>query len=541
MIIAPISAIPSWEGFEYQRHIALYMTLNQMCYEIEADNEYDISLYKLGIEGEEDFSIIKGDKYLSLHQVKEGAVNLNDSDKACFILSKLQYGADEAFFHVNTSIVIANDFVSKTLEYIDKLLLTFGKEVITKEEFSKKIKKLEESEEIKLNKKDLRYKLEEDKYILISKISFNTPKGSAYKILDHACTCNKERDDVVNVVDDTCNKERDDVVNAVDDIVKELNLYKDELNGKTDSNLWKVYSSKFDKPKDVILESCKLIDRILKKLHPEGEIYYDEEYFQFVYDAIVILSQNVISEHNTKSKKNACKIGFGDILEVIKKDHKAESNTTDYMYYVLLKLIKETFAKYPTSMRTKCSEDNCDNCETIDECNLYQQMQEIINNRSYGEKKDFLYKLLLRTPKNNLPRDAVVNNLFIALLKNIDGLKYYDSNVILAKKNDLIYRLTLDENEYIEDFELQLKNELGLNDADKLLIYESDVLITDRLNEDDYTYNQIKFNAMGSNELSEMKDLTSDSIDSQKKNYNKSKVIKLISKDVAEKELIDNE
>jgi len=123
----------------------------------------------------------------------------------------------------------------------------------------------------------------------------------------------------------------------------------------------------------------------------------------------------VISEHNTKSKKNACKIGFGDILEIIKKDHKAESNTTDYMYYVLLKLIKETFAKYPTSMRAKCSEDNCDNCETIEECNLYQQMQEIINNRSYGEKKDFLYKLLLRTPKNNLPRDAVINNLGASL------------------------------------------------------------------------------------------------------------------------------
>jgi hypothetical protein len=43
------------------------------------------------------------------------------------------------------------------------------------------------------------------------------------------------------------------------------------------------------------------------------------------------------------------------------------------------------------------------------------------------------------------------------------------------------------------------------------------------------------------NELNEMNDLTSDSIDSQRKNYNKSKVIKLISKDVAEKELIDNE
>jgi len=275
MIIAPISAIPSWEGFEYQRHIALYMTLSKMCYEIESDNEDDINLYKLGIEGEEDFSIIKGDKYLSLHQVKEGAVNLNETDKACFILSKLQYGAEEAYFHVNTSSMLANDFVSKTLAYIEKLLLNFSKEVKTRDEFAREIEKLEETEGKELNKSDSKYKSEESKYIVISNITFNTPKGSVYKILDHVCTGNKEKEDVVN---------------AVNDIVKELNLYKAELDGKTDSKLWKVYSSKFDKPKDVISESCKLIDRILKKLHPEGEIYYDEEYFQFVYDAIVILS-----------------------------------------------------------------------------------------------------------------------------------------------------------------------------------------------------------------------------------------------------------
>jgi len=94
MIIAPISAIPSWEGFEYQRHIALYIALNHIWHEIELGNEEEVRLYKLGIEGEEDFSIIKGDEYISLHQVKEGAVNLDDNDKTCFILSSLQYEAD---------------------------------------------------------------------------------------------------------------------------------------------------------------------------------------------------------------------------------------------------------------------------------------------------------------------------------------------------------------------------------------------------------------------------------------------------------------
>ncbi|MEA4988634.1 MAG: ABC-three component system protein, partial [Anaerovorax sp.] len=222
------------------------------------------------------------------------------------------------------------------------------------------------------------------------------------------------------------------------------------------------------------------------------------------------------------------------------QDHKANSNTTEYQYYELLELIKGTFKKYPNSVRTDCVNGDCVSCTSTDQCNLYQQMF-VISNKSYEDKKDFLYKLLLRTPQNNLPRDAVINNLFITLLKKIKCLKYYNSNVILAEKNKEVYRLTLDENEYIEDFETQLHKELSFNNADKFLIYESDVLITDRLNMPDYRYNQNNFNVMGANELEEIVDITSDSVERQRINYNKSKVMRIISKDIAEGELKDNE
>lgn len=175
---------------------------------------------------------------------------------------------------------------------------------------------------------------------------------------------------------------------------------------------------------------------------------------------------------------------------------------------------RDTYKKYPSSIRTDCVCSDCESCTTFDECNLYRQMIEICN-KSYEDKR-LLYKLLLRTPKNNLPRDTVVNNLFIRFLKKIECLKYYDSNVILAEKNEEIYRLTLDENEYIEDFEAQLNKELSMNNADKFFIYESDVLITDRLNKPDYRYNQNNFNVMGTNELNEIVDITSDSAERQK-------------------------
>ncbi|WP_425803343.1 ABC-three component system protein [Desulfitobacterium sp. Sab5] len=525
MLIAPISAIPSWEGFEYQRHIALYIALKHILEELESDNEDEIRLYKLGIEGEEDFSIIKGDNYISLHQVKEGAINLDDTDKACFILSVMQYNADYAYFHITPSASITLDFIEKTKKAIDTLLIELNKEVKTKEEFIEEIKELEISHGKKIKKSDALYEQTEAKYIVINKITSISPKGSLYKIVDFVCDGNKEKSNVIKVIGD---------------VILELSEYENKLSGKCDSTIWDVYNERFDDSKSVIQNSCVIIEKILKKTKPEGCIFYDETYYQFVYGQLVLFSKDVITNSNTRSKKNSCKVEFSEMFNLITKNFKAESNTTEYHYYELLQTIKDVFEKYPTSKRTDCENDNCTTCTTVEECNLHRQINEICS-KSYDDIKDFLYKLLLRTPKNNLPRDTVVNNLFIALLKRIKCLKYYDTNVILAEKNEKFYRLTLDENEYIEDFTEQLLSELNLQNADKFLIYESDVLITDRLNKPEFTYNQNNFNVMGKNELNEIKDITSDSIERQKTNYNKSKVMRIISKEMAEEELMNNE
>ena len=525
MLIAPISAIPSWEGFEYQRHIALYIALKHIWKELELDNENGIRLYKLAIEGEEDFSIIKDDKYISLHQVKGGAIGLNDNDKACFILSILQYNPINAYFHIIPSESVTSDFIEKTKVAIENLLLELKKEVKGKEEFIEEIKELETMYRKKIKKGDTLYKEAEDKYILISKINSKSSKGSLYRILCFVCDGNKEKTNVKEVVDY---------------VTLKLTEYKNKLNGKYDSSIWEIYNEKFGDSKSVIQGSCRIIEEILKKVKPEGSIFYNEVYYQFVYDQLVLLSKDVIREHNTKSKKYSCKIGLFEMFNLIIKDHKGESNTTEYHYYELLKTINDVFDKYPTSARTYCIDNNCTICTTVEECNLYCQINQLCS-KSYEDQKDFLYKLLLRTPKNNLPRDTVVNNFFITLLKKIKCLNYNDSNVILAEKNEKFYRLTLDENEYIEDFTEQLLKELSLHNGEKFLIYENDVLITDRLNEPEYTYNQNNFNVMGTNELNEIEDITSDSIERQKINYNKSKVMRIISKDIALKELENNE
>ena len=83
ILIEPINAIISWENYEYQGHIALYIALKNI-YDL-LQKGISISGYDLQIEGEEDFSIRENNKYISIHQVKAGAVNLDPNDKFSFI------------------------------------------------------------------------------------------------------------------------------------------------------------------------------------------------------------------------------------------------------------------------------------------------------------------------------------------------------------------------------------------------------------------------------------------------------------------------
>ena len=66
LLIEPISAITSWEDYEYQGHIALYMTLKKIFDLLQSGKS--ISGYNLQIEGEEDFSIREDDKYIKVYQ-----------------------------------------------------------------------------------------------------------------------------------------------------------------------------------------------------------------------------------------------------------------------------------------------------------------------------------------------------------------------------------------------------------------------------------------------------------------------------------------
>ncbi|MCB1177975.1 MAG: hypothetical protein KDK36_10385, partial [Leptospiraceae bacterium] len=71
-------ATPSWSGFNYQGKIGLYVALD---YIIKHYNDPDFDQYSIEYEWVEDFSIKKGEDYISIHQVK----NKKDKNQSGYI------------------------------------------------------------------------------------------------------------------------------------------------------------------------------------------------------------------------------------------------------------------------------------------------------------------------------------------------------------------------------------------------------------------------------------------------------------------------
>lgn len=497
MLIPPFSAIPSWEGFEYQGYCALYFALKQIYNLIQKNKAESINDFKLGLEGEDDFSIIQNDEYLSLHQVKYGSFSLKNKDKLCFILSILQYEAKYGYFHISKPKTISLDFIATTQNLIDELLEELKKEIKAKNE-------------IPTN--------EYDKYLLIEDITADTTKGSVYSILKFV---SKQPIDKTRLLE------------AKTAIVKELLCYKKDLSTKGDKDLWTVNEEIFATTRDVKSASYKLIENILEMQYPERKIYLDNCEVKLICDQAFLFIKENVQDSNTKERKNNCKINFIDIYDKVVFDYKTDSYTVDFQYYKLLERIEDVFNKYPTSTNNNCDFDKCEECE---KCNLHQQIENIFQLTS-EEQKDFLYKLLLKIPNHDLPNESLINRLIITLLRKINGLKLEASKAILMQSEGKFFRLTLDSSG--ESYELcdQLNQEIHKPDGDKLLIYETDVLITDQLNEETFSHDGNKFNIIGEKELKDIALISSDSIEKKKMNINKPKIMKIINRKDAEKEL----
>lgn len=519
MIIAPFSAIPSWEGFEYQRHIALYTTLVEM--KALLDNSIDAASnkYILEIEGSEDFSILDGDSFLSLHQVKAGEFTLDVNDKFSFLISVLQYNANRGFFHILPSKSLPNNFVELTCKAIDSLRM----------ELSCDIRNVDNTASNDEKKKA------EKEFIIIEKVSGNSEKGSKYNILKY----------VLISMGLAINKENIEKVVCI--INKDLDEYEQKLiiDGKraNDDNFVQVYPKLFNTITEVNDNSHLLISKILDVIWPDWKLSTANDdsinYPKFIYGQLLLFLKQAITGCHERGEKS-CRIPFYEIYSTINRDFRIELLSVAYQYYLVWNSIQESIEKYPQKANNTCADSSCINCKDKPTCNLEKQKQRIAAIKE-NEMHSFLHKLMLKKPvmgkPNNLPNDNLIHRLMVSLLKDIDCLGMEENYLIQAQRDGTFYRLTLDSSGEAYELQEQLSKEIHYSTDDKLLLFETDVLITDQLNEDVFTINGHSTMVFGKAEYDELKSITSDSIEKVKKNFSKPKVLRLIDRTVVREEL----
>lgn len=509
-IIPPFSALIPWEYYDYQGHIALYVALTKILNLI--NNHADIDEYELQIEGEEDFSLRKNGKYKSLHQVKAGKVDLNENDKFALLCELIEYDAN-GYLHINPEEKIPNDFCNKTLNHIKVLISEFKKNVIYKSEL-----KVGESEE---------------DYIVVESIKGQSKKGSAYSILKYVIGTKDYSKDTVNDAISFITDKLEKYKNKIEDVINN-----DEIEDK-DSEFVEKYSESFDNNMAIKIESIQLIKGILDINKPEySMLTSNSNYLSFVYDKLFIFMKDTITEHIRQyGTGGKCLISFEAILNVISSDYHSEMDSQEYQYYRFINSVAKAYAEYPRLCYTECKEKVCSDCCEKDICNLSEQIRKLVKESDLN-KKTIINNLLLHEPQNgqghNMPTDSLISDLLCDVLKQIDNMKVSPKNVYQAINNSETVRLTLDESRHIYEIQ-KILNEYIKNVENMKILFESDVLITDKLNNDYLIIYDNTVNVLGEKELEELKekDIIKTGIEGKKFDSMSTKVLRLVNKEKA--------
>lgn len=515
LLIEPISAITSWEDYEYQGHVALYIALKSILDLLQ--NGKSISGYDLQIEGEEDFSIRKESKYISLHQVKAGAIRLEQNDKFSFIIGILQNEAEYGYFHIANGKIFPVDFVSSTLTYTSML----------KNELKKKV----------MEKKNIPNTDKEDDYIVLDKVSGNHKKADVYSLIKYVSKNSKDIATIQSAIIEI-NNALDTYKTIIEKKIEELK--KDNPLSCDDEAFLRAYDEKYDNVKEIRLKAYGVIVEILRIKCPEYT-FVDTDYAALVYDQLLLYMKNRITDfYIEKSKIGKCILTFNEMVEQIIVDYHEKIDTVTYQYFQVLRSIRDAYAEYPNETWNHCTESNCKDCNSSNACNLFKQIS-ILNEKTEIDKNQIIHNLILKTPvlgkNNNLPQDSLVSHLFLNLLDEIKTLGLEANNAYqTVKDGNKTYRLTLDSSYDINEFQKNLRKELE-KESDRSLLYECDVLITDRLSEESLFFNGGDISVLTENELKEISGMTSSTIEKMKKDCNRPKVIRLIDKNKALGEL----
>lgn len=520
-LIAPFSAISSWEGYEFQGHMALNFTFKRILDLIVDGGK--IENFLLQLEGEEDFSIINDKKYESIHQVKSGSTTVTKRNKFTFISTLLGNPDSVGYFHRTPGSNLDDSFLKDTLIHTNSLL--------------KEIDKIKED----VDKETFTSSDEKDDYIE-KNIPNNNENGSLKKIfkyvqnnnpnLCYTYTLDKIQEQLIA---NSCliNEKLDFGFKKLSDDEVRINDY--------DDNLFINDCADYNNSTEIIKNSISLIKNILDIERPEYIFKDDKNYIVYVYYKLYYELHDRITKNRTAGANDyKCIIGFKEIYDVIVSDLHKDMESIGYYYYLVKKSIDNSISEYKRFESSKCENNFCKECSfSSQNCNLHNHL-DILKSCDENSLKKLIQNLIVYTPKigcvNNLPDDDIIIEFFIKFIHKINSMTLDDNNVFSCLKNDLSYRLTLINNFNIEKFLIDINEELGQTDNPSF-IYEDDVIITNNLSADKVNYRSGKFTVVSKDELEETSKVLCKDLKDSSDSITNAKEIRLVKNEDAIKEL----
>lgn len=459
MLVKPHSAIPSWYGYIYQGHIAIYWVLRKMNEQIDSylkaknitqiEGDFfdelfnEIQKFSIELEWMEDFSIKYEGQYLSFHQVKasDETKKLKDDAIIDVVLKLLENDRSSCNDSKCTGIfhVVDNSIDTLKVEELWDCYLKFCDKLL--QEYTMLLN-LSDIDLIKqLNSKKGRTKNS------FKKIFYDNNKISIK---------NKNSDQIRTSM------------KFIYENLEELKYVKEDLNKiqlEIDENV-------FSTIEQIETDIKNQIEKFYSAFTEFKGVFSKERIENSVFPALI----QHINDHVDQRKKsdNAFDIGFGRYINILKA---ASNSDTDISYetYKYKKKIADYLTLY---IEDQCEKEfiHCNHCDELEVCNFAQFIEDLaqINN---NEMTSLIANThVLHNVKNGeFPNQITLQNTLFNFIREIKQLKLERTKVNTIF-NDENYWCTSNDADYEEKKIIKYLDRNKMNILE--MLFEADNLIT---------------------------------------------------------------
>lgn len=473
-------ATPTWSGFIYQGHVAVYLAVNKICELIEQPNNLDKQKigesYQLEVENWEDVAILREDDegahYLSIHQVKNKQEKHISAYQIPLIqlmlengfMRKNNMGMPAAYLHISNPVEEDEATVNRSIQawkaqvsgFYDRLSAFADKNVEEsgKEDFQKEICEEIAKEPIRFNRSSYKSLLSDTEKEVKSGTSIDDIKQSITNFLD----CLEEKIAIKEICD--CVK---------------VYKYADKI----------MHCS----PEDIY---TKIVDQVrrYKKLTQPGEHLINEQYEYIADKLLSYMRGHILRRHQLMQRGESYSkvFAFREIIRIL------DESLDDYEQKANIEALRRM---YDRALSQYCQIICKQECEDQDSCKC-RLLNEQYSKAGLGDddfvKMCFTYNpdcAVMLTDRSCLSallrKDGLMESVFEVLRCIPDRYFMRDDDrtrVVLndGQKNALLTAISVANESIVIDDIVQ-----GINKNAALVssIFDADELITGRLSSDD--------------------------------------------------------